>query len=69
MKNTLENLIIDSGLSEYAFAKKVGISPQSLGKQKKSKKTFNLSVKYAKILGIQRIHGIEEKMEIDLILK
>lgn len=69
LNNTLENLIIDSGLSEYAFAKRVGVSAQALGKQKKSKKTFNLSVKYANILGIKRIYGIEEGMDIDLELK
>lgn len=69
MKNTLENLIIDSGLSEYAFAKKVGISPQSLGKQKESNKTTNLAIKYAQIVGIKRIHGFEENQHIDFELQ
>lgn len=62
----LENLLKDSGLSKYAFAKAVGITPQRLHYQLGMKSNLFQAYKYAEILGISKIHGIVYNQSVDI---
>ncbi len=62
----LENLLKDSGLSKYAFAKSVGITPQRLHYQLGMKSNISQAYKYAKILGISKIHGVVDNIIVEL---
>lgn len=55
--NILENLIKDTAKSKYAFAKLVGITPQRLQTQIKSKTVLFFAFEYAKKLGVKQISG------------
>lgn len=64
MNSPLNNLLKDTGLSKYAFAKAVGISPQALHYQLKMKNNLAKAFYYAKILKVNKIYGDNISIEI-----
>ena len=57
--NILENLIRSHAKSNYAFAKLVGVTPQKLRVQVKSKSVLFFAFTYAKKLGVKQITGTD----------
>lgn len=57
--NILENLIKSQAKSNYAFAKLVGVTPQKLRVQVKSKSVLFFAFTYAKQLGVKQITGTD----------
>jgi len=65
-RNTLETLIFESGLTQKAFAEKVGVKVRTLEAQLQKKTIkLDLAFKYAVILGVKRIKGFEAGTYID----
>lgn len=66
---TLENLINDTSTNVNSFANMVGVSPQKIRVQLKSKNHLQFAFKHALKLGINRIYGVENGFSIELIIK
>ena len=56
-KTALENLFYESGLTQIAFAEKVGVNITTFRAQLKQKKVVDLALKYGRILGVESIKG------------
>ena len=65
----LENLIKGTSKTPQLFAKMVGVSPQSLRVQLKSKNHLQFAYKYACKLGITRIYGTDQNCYVEVIIK
>lgn len=66
---TLENLIKDTSTSPNAFAKMVGISPQALRVQLKSKNHLQFAFKHSAKLGVTKLYGYENNCYVEILIK
>ena len=66
---TLQNLIKDTSATPNAFSKMVGISPQALRVQLRSKNHLQFAYKHAVKLNLSKIYGIENGCKIEVIIK
>ncbi len=67
--NILETLIFETAKNKHQFAKMVGVTPQKINAQIKSKTPLLPAYEYAKKLGIKELKGIANGCEIHLIFK
>ena len=67
--NILENLIFETAKNKHQFAKMVGVTPQKINAQIKSKSPLLPAYEYAKKLGKKELKGISNDCEVHLIFK
>ena len=67
--NILEQLIYDTAKNKNQFAKMVGVTPQTINAQIKSKSPLLPAYKYAKKLGIKELKGIDNGREVYIEFK
>lgn len=69
MENTLlKELLIQTELTQKAFAKKVDVDIDTFRAQLKRKQTLDLTSKYARVLGVKTIKGYESGAYIELVI-
>ena len=59
--NILEKLIFETAKNKHQFAKMVGVTPQKINAQIKSKHSFFPAYEYAKKLDIKELNGVDIK--------
>lgn len=67
--NILEQLIYDTAKNKNQFAKMVGVTPQKINAQIKSKSPLLPAYQYAKKLGIKELKGIDNGREVYIEFK
>lgn len=67
--NILEQLIYDTAKNKNQFAKMVGVTPQTINAQIKSKNPLLPAYEYAKKLGIKELKGIDNGREVYIEFK
>ena len=67
--NILETLIFETAKNKHQFAKMVGVTPQKINAQIKSKSPLLPAYEYAKKLGKKELKGISNDCEVHLIFK
>ena len=67
--NILEKLIFETAKNKHQFAKMVGVTPQKINAQIKSKSPLLPAYEYAKKLGKKELKGISNDCEVHLIFK
>ena len=67
--NILEQLIYDTAKNKNQFAKMVGVTPQKINAQIKSKSPLLPAYEYAKKLGIKELKGIDNGREVYIEFK
>lgn len=67
--NILEKLIFETAKNKHQFAKMVGVTPQKINAQIKSKSPLLPAYEYAKKLGIKELKGIDNDVEVYIEFK
>ena len=69
MNTTLRTMIFESGLTQEAFAKKVGVKKRTLQEQLSKDNTIKHSFEYARKLGLSEIKGYESGVYVEIVIK
>jgi len=67
--STLKTILFNSGMSQEAFAKKVGVKKRTLQEQLSKDNTIKHSFEYARKLGLTEIKGYESGVYVEIVIK